>query len=522
MQKIIDLDKLVKKIDNLYYRSIVAFYKDKPVKSIVNDLNSIKEALNNYGKLFIQFGFFIYEDPHFIFDDPYVLEGIKYTNNFHQTQISTIISTSENLNDEYYDKYKYHEIRYGSDKYEPLVAGYGIYLDNDLNVEYGYITAHYSASPINTSFVDRTYHDFKDARDGDRIKEHICSLINRADIWKTDDTPIVRKTDDVVIRGGLAQEEILKFLHNIKTELVYFINGNYFDIKQVEDILKELNVENMFIPDPIDGLSNRVLNGGGKLIFKITDDVGFYVYTKLEKELENYYRILYVGKYPPDEEEILFDKEEYEKSDEDDYINIHEFKPKFTSISEVNQALKGKKINLDKTMNRVRMPDFYDGPTVEDVGDGIYIHTVYASEESRTVGEIYEYEIDDDDFVTVGIHSGLGNYNLRLSPKYYTGDEAGDYGINVSDDGTIMLCENTGGMFGGVSVILDLSEPLTAFVIEILINTLVFEDPLLDEGVMYCPDCGESYHNGEESCPDCGTELVTEFEMDMLIYKGLV
>ena len=76
LQKIIDLDKLVKKIDNLYYRSIVAFYKDKPVNSIVNDLNSIKEALNNYGKLFIQFGFFIYEDSHFIFDDPYVLEGI--------------------------------------------------------------------------------------------------------------------------------------------------------------------------------------------------------------------------------------------------------------------------------------------------------------------------------------------------------------------------------------------------------------------------------------------------------------
>lgn len=105
LQKIIDLDKLVKKIDNLYYRSIVAFYKDKPVNSIVNDLNSIKEALNNYGKLFIQFGFFIYEDSHFIFDDPYVLEGIKYNSNFHQTQISTIISTSENLNDEYYDKY---------------------------------------------------------------------------------------------------------------------------------------------------------------------------------------------------------------------------------------------------------------------------------------------------------------------------------------------------------------------------------------------------------------------------------
>ena len=53
-------------------------------------------------------------------------------------------------------------------------------------------------------------------------------------------------------------------------------------------------------------------------------------------------------------------------------------------------------------------------------------------------------------------------------------------------------------------------------------NTLVFEDSLLDEGVMYCPDCGEDYHNGEESCPECGTKLVTEFEITMLEYKGLL
>ena len=172
-------------------------------------------------------------------------------------------------------------------------------------------------------------------------------------------------------------------------------------------------------------------------------------------------------------------------------------------------------------MARVSMPDFYAGPTVESEYDGIYIHTVYAHKGS-VGGAIYEYEIDDDDFVTVGIRSGLGNYDLRLSPQCYTGDEAGDYGIEVDDDGTVYLCENTGGMFGGVRRIHDLSEPLNAFVIEILMNTLVFEDPSSDEGWMYCPDCGENYHNGEESCPDCGTKLVTEFEITMLEYKGLL
>ena len=53
-------------------------------------------------------------------------------------------------------------------------------------------------------------------------------------------------------------------------------------------------------------------------------------------------------------------------------------------------------------------------------------------------------------------------------------------------------------------------------------NTLVFEDPSSDEGWMYCPDCGEAYQNGEELCPDCGTKLVTEFEITMLEYNGLL
>ena len=106
----------------------------------------------------------------------------------------------DDLEDDYYNKYKF------------FVAGYGIYLDNDLNVEYGYVTNDITGNIINTVPVDNTYHDFNDARDGDRIKEHICSLINSADIWKTDDAPIVMKTDDVAIMGGLDQEAVLKYL----------------------------------------------------------------------------------------------------------------------------------------------------------------------------------------------------------------------------------------------------------------------------------------------------------------------
>lgn len=488
MQKQIDLRKLVKKIDNTYIHFIEAFDNDKAVESITNNLYYIKEALNNHSKVFFQIGFFVYNtdsnEPCFIFDDPSFIKGIvgRHPNATPPTSVTS--TTLQNLNDEYYDKYRC-----------PM-GGYGIYLDKELNVEYAYTTKTHTSD----NHIYLTHHDFKDARDGDIIKEHIFSLLDHADI----------RTG--IVSEGYDKEVNLTKLVDLKTEILCFVNDKCFDIRQEKEILKELNQKRTPYWRRIYSILNMVLNNGGKLYFELTEDEGIFVIRK-----NKYKDVSQVGKYSPEDGEILLDKE----SDEDIYINTHVFKPKFTSMDEVNALLKDKKINLDETMNRVSMPDFYAGPTVEDIGDGIYIHTVYASE-GYGGGEIYEYEINDDDFVTVGIHSGLGNYDLRLSPKYYTGDEAGDYGIEVSDEGTICLSENIGGMFGGIREIRDLSEPLNAFVIEILMNTLVFADPLLDKGVMYCPDCGEDYDNGEELCPDCGTELVTEFEITMLEYKGLL
>lgn len=325
--------------------------------------------------------------------------------------------------------------------------------------------------------------------------------------YATDEDIInILKTNRVIrVKGYDAQNKILNFLYCLKTDIVCLVNGKCFDIKQEDDILKELDMKkSLFGPS-----SSHYVLMMGKLIFKLKDDVAISV----SEKPENGHGVLHVRVYYSNEKELLFDKENNE-------LNIQEFKPKFTSISDVYSSLKGKKINLDKTMNRVNMLDFYAGPTVEDIGDGIYIHTAYARSGS-VADEIYEYEIDDDDFVTVGIYSGLGDYDLRLSPQYYTGDEAGDYGIEVYDDGTICLSENRSGLCGGIGEIRDLSEPLNAFVIEILMNTLVFEDPS-DEVVMYCPDCGEAFDNGEELCADCGTKLVTEFEITMLDYKGLL
>ena len=67
----------------------------------------------------------------------------------------------DDLKDNYYDKYKF------------MVGGYGIYLDKDLNVEYGYYTTEAPACGHGAGYTE--FYDFKDARDDDIIKEKIYS-----------------------------------------------------------------------------------------------------------------------------------------------------------------------------------------------------------------------------------------------------------------------------------------------------------------------------------------------------------
>ena len=368
MQKIIDLNKLVKIMDVCLTSTLVAFDNDKPITEINKDLNSIKIALNNYTKIFLGFGFFSNGDqPSFIIETYDIKNSGEHTLTIDKERKILLIESKiiHNLNDEYYDRYKYS------------LAGYGIYLDNDLNVEYGYYTIEGPASDYETS--SRTFHDFKDAIDGDLIKEAIFSSLNHADIWKTDDV--------VLVGEGYNKEVSLVKLVNLKTDILCFVNDKCFDVKQEDDILNELNKERTSWMS-IYRILNMVFDNGGKLYFKLTDDEGIFV---IRKNKDKY--VSQVGRYSPEEGEILFDKE----SDEDIYLNIQEFKPKYTSMDDVNLELKDKKINLDKTMARVSMPDFYAGPTVEDVGDGIYIHTVYAHKGS-VGGAIYEYGIEDDEF----------------------------------------------------------------------------------------------------------------------------
>lgn len=116
----IDLEKLVKWIDDPFLSNSAAFDNDKTVGLINKDLDSIKESLNKHEKIFLEIGYFGYDDetnpekPYFIFDGDNIIDDWE--------------------DNKYYDKYKF------------FVAGYGIYLDKDLNVEYGYYTT--EAPPI--------------------------------------------------------------------------------------------------------------------------------------------------------------------------------------------------------------------------------------------------------------------------------------------------------------------------------------------------------------------------------------
>ena len=230
LEKQIDLEKLFNEIkDYEFENTFVAFYNDK-FTNIDIDLNSIKEALKDSDKIFLQLGYFEY-DEEFLGEPCFIFDGED---------------TVDNLEDDnYYDKYKSED------------SGYGIYLDKNLDVEYGY-------------FTTETFHDFKDARDDDEVKSEISSLLEEADIWKSVDESIVNSKYD--------KEVSLAKLFDLKTDILCFVNDKCFNIKQEEDILSELNKEkSRYGWMPIVGISNMVLDNGGKLYFKLTNAEGIFV-----------------------------------------------------------------------------------------------------------------------------------------------------------------------------------------------------------------------------------------------------
>lgn len=154
MKREIDFEILAEKINDSDLYEFVAFSNDVPIRAVNRDLDSIKEALNSHDKIFLEIGFYGYDDEYG--DEPYFMFGAN--------------ESIDDLKDDYYVKYKF------------MVGGYGIYLDKDLNVEYGYYTTEAPACGHGAGYTE--FHDFKDARDDDIIKEKIYSLLDSSGIWK--------------------------------------------------------------------------------------------------------------------------------------------------------------------------------------------------------------------------------------------------------------------------------------------------------------------------------------------------
>lgn len=290
------------------------------------------------------------------------------------------------------------------------------------------------------------------------------------------------------------KEVSLKKLFDLKTDVYCFINDKWFNAKQEDEILKELNSKRWDLDmwEPIVSISDKVLFSGGRLYFKLTDDKGLFV---REKAFQCFSQ---VGRYSPEEGEVLLDEE----IDEDIYRNVQEFIPKFNSISEVNEELKGKKIDLRKTIEKATSKDiginddlmlqvedygyefdcgssidgYYDKlDELKDEGKWIYVSAVYATDECIPEEcDVYEYEICDE-FNTIGIDSCFGHCELRVSFDSFAGQINGDFGIMIQGD-EISFQINDCGMFASIDPIDDLSEPLNAFVIELMMNIIEFKE----------------------------------------------
>lgn len=162
----IDLEKLVKEFKKLKLRDrtyeAVAFDDDKTFWLEDKDLDSIEDTLSKHDKIYLELGHFGYDDQY-CEDEPYFAFGLDC--------VDEIIEDPDGeLEDSYYDQYKF------------FVAGYGIYVDSDLNAEYGYHTTEPPACGHGCGYD--TYNDFKDASTDDIIRDEIESRVDDRDIWK--------------------------------------------------------------------------------------------------------------------------------------------------------------------------------------------------------------------------------------------------------------------------------------------------------------------------------------------------
>ncbi len=272
MQEEIDLEYFVSEISDPELGIFFAIEDDEPVKPIDGDLDSIQEALDNYGKVFLEIGYFSYDDayePRLMFEGDGDIIG---------------------LTDRYYDKYKFS------------VAGYGIFLDSELNVECGYYTTEAPSSGHGPG--DTTIYDFKDAREDDVVKEKIYSLLSWTGIENSQTSQyesnhinhtewVDRKTNLEILQNQLIfVEDIITFftkLNKMEIDIPQFILKKFED--QLTDI--KMHLDNASLSEYEITNYNFKINKIESEIISIKQKIGDNLFKRLCTEIdESYYSSL--------------------------------------------------------------------------------------------------------------------------------------------------------------------------------------------------------------------------------------
>lgn len=155
MTKKLDLNKVVNLINNDDILSnFYAFEDDEPVDLVEPNIDSINETIEKYDKVYLELAIF-YHDYEF------GGEGVFSLDNSVEFEIEF---------EPYYERYNFE------------VAGFGIYINDKLDIKYGYSTT--EAPPSGHGMGYTTFHDFDDTRDDDEVKKQMFKYLDGLDIWE--------------------------------------------------------------------------------------------------------------------------------------------------------------------------------------------------------------------------------------------------------------------------------------------------------------------------------------------------
>ena len=136
----------------------MAFDNDIPKENVSLEENSIKEELKNHDEIFLELGL-LYHDP--------VEAGDEFEIYAPNGDIYLDLDFGEDY-EGYYAKYAF------------LRGGYGIFINKDYTVDYGYFTS----EAYGHGMGSYEYYNFNNIEDWDEVKIALTKVIDELDIWE--------------------------------------------------------------------------------------------------------------------------------------------------------------------------------------------------------------------------------------------------------------------------------------------------------------------------------------------------